>query len=218
VQRHEILPGVWRWTARHPAWRPGAKPESPADWEPDVGSVAHLAGGELVLIDPLVPDDRPELLEWLDELASRRRVHVLTTIKWHRRTRDAIVDRYGAETSRARAALPAGVLPLPLRGAGETMFWLERPRALVPGDRLMGAAGGLRLCPKSWLGYLGSGIGIEELREIVRAAVADLPVEAVLVSHGEPVLSDGARALNQLLAPTPPAAQKPLRRAGFDGP
>ena len=200
VEPREVLPDVWRWTARHPAWRPGAKSESPADWEPDVGSVAYLAGAELVLIDPLVPADRAELWGWLDEIASGRNVHVLTTIKWHRRSRELVVDRYGAETARARAAVPAGVVPLPLRGAGETMFWLERQRALVPGDRIMGRRhGGLRVCPESWLGYLDSGIGLEELRGVVRAAVTDLPVEAVLVSHGEPVLSDGAAAVERAL-------------------
>ncbi len=167
-----------------------------------MGSIAHVTGDALVLIDPLLPADRPQLLEWLDGLASERSVSVLTTIKWHRRSRDLVVERYGAETSRRRDALPAGVEAVALRRAGETMIWLERPRALVCGDRILGADGGrLRLCPESWLRYLSTGIGLLQLREIVSAAVADLPVEAVLVSHGEPVLSGGSSALRRALAP-----------------
>ena len=61
----EVLPGVWRWTARHPEWRPGAEPESPADWGPSVGSIAYPVSEALVLVDPLLPADRPALLAWL---------------------------------------------------------------------------------------------------------------------------------------------------------
>ena len=75
------------------------------------------------------------------------------------------------------------------------MFWLPEHRTLVPGDRIMGApSGGLRLCPESWLGYLPSGIGISELRRTLRPLL-ELPIERVLVSHGEPVLHGGRRAL-----------------------
>src|SRR6266516_3188755 len=56
MELRELVPGLWRWTARHPEWEPGAEPESPADWPPDVGCVACLAGENLALIDPLVPD------------------------------------------------------------------------------------------------------------------------------------------------------------------
>lgn len=198
----EIASGLWRWTARHPEWRQGATPESPADWPAEVGSIAYLASDSLVVIDPLVPGDEDRFWAWLDRLADQRgrRVAVLTTIKWHRRDRDRVVERYRASTSRARGALPAGVEPVAIRGAGETMFWLAEARALVPGDRLLGAAGGgLRLCPESWLGYLSSGITLAELRRRLRPLL-ELPVERVLVSHGEPVLSGGHGALEAALA------------------
>lgn len=192
-----IRPSLLRWTARHPAWRPGAKPESPADWPPDVGCVAYLAPDAFVLIDPLVPAGS-EARFWsaMDVLiaAYRQRVVVLTTIKFHRRSRDAFVERYGASTSRAKDTLPEGVESRPIRGAGEVIFWLPAHRALVPGDRILGGRGGLRLCPESWLGYLGSGMTLEKLRERLRPLL-ELPIEMVLVSHGEPVLSGGRDAL-----------------------
>jgi hypothetical protein len=190
-------PGLWRWTAPHPGWRPDAPAESPADWPRDVGSVLCDVPDATVLIDPLLPPDREGFLRELDARVRPRRlpVFVLTTIGFHRRSRDQLADRYGATTSRGRRALPRGVEPLPIRGAGETMFWLPDHRALVPGDRIIGApGGGLRLCPESWLGYLPSGIGIPELRGALRPLL-ELPIERVLVSHGEPVPRGGREAL-----------------------
>ena len=82
-----------------------------------------------------------------------------------------------------------------LRRAGETTFWLPDVGTLVPGDRLLGdEAGGLRVCPDSWLGYLRSGLTGAELRVLLRPLL-DLPIERVLTSHGEPVLSRGREAL-----------------------
>jgi glyoxylase-like metal-dependent hydrolase (beta-lactamase superfamily II) len=193
-----LRPGLWRWTTRHPDWVPAAQPGSPADWPPEVGSVAHAAEDALVLIDPLVPE---ELWPRLDRLVARHgpRVAVLTTIGWHRRSRDEVASRYDATTSRARSSLPRGVETIPLRGFGETMVWLPGPRALVPGDRLLGdGAGGLRLCPESWLRYLTRKPSLSELREAL-LPLLELPVELVLTSHGEPVLKRGRDALARAL-------------------
>jgi hypothetical protein len=187
VQR--IAAGLWRWTARHPEWKPGAEPESPADWPPDVGCVAYETEGAVALIGPLVVDG----WETLDELVRERPVSVLTTLDWHRRSSTETIERYGATT-----APPAGVEEMRFADAGETMFWLPVPLALVPGDRILGVAGGLRLCPESWLGYLPSRIGLGELREQLRPLL-ELPIELVLVSHGEPVLSAGREALAKAL-------------------
>ena len=147
------------------------------------------------MVDPLVPAGRePSFWAAMDGLVGRHgpRVAVVTTIQWHRRSRDAFVARYDATTSRAKDALPDGVRPVPVRRGGEVMVWLEEHGALVPGDRLIGdGAGGVRLCPPSWLNYLRTKITVAELRDAL-APVRDLPVEMVLVSHGDPVLRDGA--------------------------
>jgi hypothetical protein len=200
VQLTELRRGLCRWTARHPAWRAGARPGSPDDWPPDVGCVAYEADDALAVVDPLVPAGREEAF-WaeMDALAGRGRVCVLTTIRWHRRSRDAFVARYGASTSRARATLPAAVETRPIRGAGETMVWLPEHAALVPGDRLLGAdGGGLEICPESWLRYLESGITRVELAEALRPLL-ELPIEMVLVSHGPPVLRRGHEAVARAL-------------------
>jgi len=197
MELQELAPGLWRWTARHADAEEDPKPGSPADWPPEVGSVAYAIDDALLLIDPLVPDD---LWPQLDELALGRRVLVLTTIGWHRRSRDEVVRRYDASTSRARKNLPSGVISIPLRGAGETVVWLPGVRTLVPGDRLLGdSRGGLRVCPDSWLRYLKGSIDGTRLRVLLQP-LRDLPIERVLTSHGEPVLARGHEALRRALA------------------
>jgi len=191
----ELAPGLHRWTARHPAWESGAEPGSPADWPPEVGSVAYEGPDALVLVDPLVADWAP-----LDALVERhgRPVVVLTTMRFHGRSRGDVAERYGAELRTHTAAPPAGVRRVPIEGMDESMVYLEAPRALVPGDRLLGdGAGGVRMCPESWLRYRETGLA--ELREGLRPLL-DLPVELVLVSHGEPVLRDGRAAIAAALA------------------
>jgi hypothetical protein len=198
----QIRPGLWRWTAQHPGWVANAAPESPADWPREVGCVLCDAPDATVLIDPLLPAEDGGFLAELDDHVRGRGlpVTILTTIKFHRRDRDALAQRYSARTSRAKAAAPAGVEPLPIQGAGETMFWLSEPSALVSGDRLIGVVGGgLRLCPESWLRYLPSGITIADLAARLRPLL-DLPIESVLVSHGEPVMTGGRDALARALA------------------
>jgi hypothetical protein len=197
----ELRPGLYRWTARHPDAEADPQPGSSADWGPDVGSVAYAAPDALVLVDPLVPPDRADLRQELDGLVRRhgKPVVVLTTLQFHRRSREELVARYDASTSRAKKSLPNGVETIQIRGAGETMVWLPEHRALIPGDRLLGGdRGGLRLCPESWLRYLPSKMSQTQLRQALRP-VLDLQVDMVLVSHGQPVLSGGRKALERAL-------------------
>ena len=188
-----LAPGLHRWTARHPEWSADPEPESSADWPPDVGSVAYAAPDGLVLVDPLVAD-----WEELDALVDGRSVTVLTTLRWHARSRSEVAERYGATLLDRRDA-PAGVRRIPIERAAESMVWIEEHAALVPGDRLLGdGAGGLRMCPESWLGYLPHELTLEDLRAALRPLL-ELPVQRVLVSHGEPVLRDGREAIRAAL-------------------
>jgi hypothetical protein len=56
------------------------------------------------------------------------------------------------------------------------------------------------LCPESWLTYLPRDTrpSLAEVATRMRPLL-DLPIEMVLVSHGEPVLSDGRHALARAL-------------------
>lgn len=199
VLPQEIAPGLLRWTAPHPEWDPHAEPGSARDWDEIVGSLIYEQPSSVAFIDPLLPaEGRAELLDWFDERIAGRPVSVLTTIRWHRRDREELAERYRSTTTRVWNAVPAGVSPRPLRGAGETMFWLPAAATLVAGDRLLGdPAGGLEVCPDSWL----------KLERVDRAGLAmlmrpllELPIERVAVSHGEPVLHDGRAALARAIA------------------
>jgi hypothetical protein len=190
----EIVTGLYQWWAPHPEWTPGAEPDSGSDWEEMVGSVLYEAPHTVVLIDPQLPaDGRDELMGWLDELVAGRPVSVLTTIRWHRRDREELAARYASNGSGAWNAVPSGVVPRPLRGAGETMYWLPAVATLVAGDRLITRADGkLRLCPESWM--RSETVDRAGLAHLMRALI-ELPIERVLVSHGRPVLQDGRAAL-----------------------
>jgi hypothetical protein len=194
VDLKQVAPGLWRWTAPHPDWEPREEEDDPADWAPEVGCVAYAGRDALTLIDPLVGDGNYGAL---DELAQTTRpVAVLTTIQWHGRSGAELKQRYGASSE-----APDTVEPVEIFGAGETMFWIPEHRALVPGDRLLGdRPPGVRLCPPSWLRYL-DGFTHDDLRRALRAQLLELPIEMILVSHGEPVLHDGRAAVERALAP-----------------
>lgn len=191
TELQQVAPGLWRWTEPHPEWEEPEQEDSPADWPRDVGCVAYEAGETLVLIDPLVGADFGPL----DELAAgRQRVAILLTLPFHERSRAQLIERYDATEE-----TPTGVEAFEIAGAGETIFWIPEHRALVPGDRILGdRPPGLRVCPQSWMRYL-AGYTQDDLREELRSLL-DLPVEMVLVSHGEPVLHDGRRELERALA------------------
>lgn len=194
---------LWRWTGFH------------EDWNDVVGSVYCETADGVVLVDPLVPpEDRERFLAALDRDVARTggSVHVLVTVFWHVRSTAELVERYAARvwaptTSRAPVArragqvtdafrpgdrLPGGIEAYRTARGTEVVYWIPQHRALVPGDVLLGdGEGGLRLCPESWLPpKSGRAALVESLRPLL-----DLPVECVLVSHGAPVLENGADAL-----------------------
>jgi hypothetical protein len=196
----EIAAGLWRWTAPHPAWRADAEPGSAGDWDPNVGCVLALIAERAVFVDPLLPGDAAAFWAWCDEAVGDRPVHVLTTIRFHGRSRETIARRYGGEVVTSLRRLPPGVEALRFRAADETMFWLPAHGALVPGDRIIGAEPeGVRLCPDSWLTYLKPPLTQPQLRALLRPLL-EVPVERILVSHGAPLRSGGADALAALLS------------------
>jgi len=196
VDAAEIAPGLWRWTAPHPAWEPGAEPESVGDWPEQVGSVLFESrDGVAVVVDPQLPRDPESFWAWADARVGDRPVHVVLTLRWHGRSREAFEARYPAA-----GEPPSDVELLPFPRLEETIVWLPEPQALVPGDRIIGApGGGLRLCPQSWLGLGAERPTVDEMRELLRPLL-DLPVERVVVSHGAPVLADGRDALRGALS------------------
>lgn len=194
----EIAPGLLRWSAPHPEWNPDATPGSSGDWDPMVGSVLYELPDVVVLIDPLLPaEGREGFLAWLDERVAARPVSILTTIRWHRRDRKELAERYRANTKRVWNYLPPGVEQRRLHGAEEILFWLPGVATLVPGDSLIGGKDGeLRICPQSWLEDVRANRA--EVARMLRSLLV-LPIERVLVSHGQPTLRQGHRALERAI-------------------
>jgi glyoxylase-like metal-dependent hydrolase (beta-lactamase superfamily II) len=189
----QIAPGLRYWTAPHPEWR-GA-----TDWPEDVGCVYYEASDAIALIDPLLPDDEgDEFWAMLDAAIERLglRVTVLLTSPWHERSAPVVAERYGATVwvRESPDLLPAGVeVFAPAGGSeGQVAFFLRPHQALVVGEFFMGANGGLRVCPSPAL--IDRDAFVESLHTLL-----DLPIDYVLVSHGEPVLHDGRRRIAEAL-------------------
>jgi hypothetical protein len=202
----ELSRGLWRWSAPHPEWKPGA-PESAHDWPREVSCVLFQTSASALFIDPLLPADGKTFWQWADDCCRGRAVAVLTTVGFHSRSRDAVIERYGAASygpdadAETEQILPGGVQTFAIAPLGETVVWISSQRTLVIGDALVGVAGGgLRVCPDSWLDYAPEPITPVELRDYLRPLL-ELPVERVLVAHGEPVLERGHAALEQALEP-----------------
>ena len=191
----ELRPGLWRWAAPHPKWRPGF------DWPRDVGCIYLETRDATVLIDPLVPADEEERF-WsaLDRDVERRRlpVMVLLTCAWHRRSADVVAARYGARIWRSVGPLPREI-EVEGFAAGEwreDVFVLAEHAALVFGDVIEGdGKRGLRM-PLNW--WPPEEPRTEQVRDELRRLL-ERPIDVVLVSHGEPVLRDAHAALERAL-------------------
>jgi hypothetical protein len=192
VQVREIGTGLWYWTGLHPAWTPADG--GPDGWEQEVGCVYYEGPDAIVLFDPLVPMEDPvrfhEALESDLERAGKP-VRVLLTVDAHARSSQELAERYDGTVAElpgeGEPQLPAGV-ELAAEALEEFVFWLPEHGALVVGDLVISRGG--RLClPRTW-------IGEERWEEALRLLrpLLELPVQRVLVTHGEPVL-DGAREL-----------------------
>ncbi len=196
----ELAPGLHRWTTFR------------QEWGEDVGSVALRRGDELVLVDPLFSPEQMGRFE----PPSDAELHVVLTIHWHTRSAAEILERHPAtriwahrpdaapirrrtpvtDLFRPGERLPAGLEAYVARPRTEVVLWDPASRALIPGDVLLGGEdGGLRMCPRGWLPQSAT---IEQLREKLEPLL-ELPVEMVLVSHGEPMLEDGRDALVKAL-------------------
>ena len=183
--------GLWHWTARHPEWHPRT------EFGAAVGCYAAVEGGRTVLIDPL-------LVEGLDALVAGE-VIVAITIPYHVRDAAACIERWGGVVSGhpdVARRLPDGTPFDPDAG----LAWHRLPRgkeqalelpgfgALAFGDRIVGVDGGLRY----WSQRAVTEARAAYFRRVTAPALRpllELDAERVLVTHGEPVLRDGRRAL-----------------------
>jgi hypothetical protein len=198
----ELRPGLWTWTAPHPAWTP--EEGGPEGWDPDVRSYAYDAGDSLVLFDPLVSAAEA------GELANRRPVAVILTCRWHGRSCAELIEGLDATVHAPVEELESGVRALqyelgqdlpgdvePQIGGyeDEATLWLREHAALVTGDVFLGGERGFRVQPDSWL---AEGLTHDGLRDRLRPLL-DLPVEMLLPTHGDPILENAHETLERAI-------------------
>jgi glyoxylase-like metal-dependent hydrolase (beta-lactamase superfamily II) len=189
----ELATGLWRWTGLHPEWTPAEG--GPDGWEQEVGCYFYEGPDAVVLIDPLVPPEDPDrFFTALDRDIERagRPLRILLTVDDHRRSSTELAERYGGTIGE----LPAGV-EVALDEWGDRVYWIAAHRSLVFGDILLERSGSLEV-PRAWVGEENYDAVVEALRRLL-----DLPIERVLVTHGEPVLEDGREALAAALGILP---------------
>ena len=189
VEIVDVAPGFWIWRSEHPGWA------ADAGWEPPVTSTCVESGGEVAVLDALLPETGAEDV-WA-RLDARRPTVAAVLKPDHVRSVDLIVERYGArpfgpslfwrddipeadlEPLEPGSVLPGGLVALyDGRGRNETPLWLPEQRALVFADALTERGGELRVWATPWH---------EERVLPALTAMLDLPFEHVIVSHGEPL-------------------------------
>jgi glyoxylase-like metal-dependent hydrolase (beta-lactamase superfamily II) len=207
----ELAPGLWHWTAPHPAW------ESSEPWDQNVSSYATDDGERLLLFDPLgVPSE-------IEERAADRETAIVLTAPWHERDAQSLVERLGVPVytplpdtaeylmqtygitaeqagdgspdvvwllkeglgeARVYAAgdrLDTGIEAFPGQKPNDMVLWIESHRAVIVGDTLADHGRGLDINQR----WLGPNVTREQVVEGLRPLL-DLPVERVLATHGGP--------------------------------
>jgi glyoxylase-like metal-dependent hydrolase (beta-lactamase superfamily II) len=98
MQVSQVRPGLWRWTAPHPDWRPADG--GPGGWPPMVGCTYYEAADATILFDPLAPPegttDAARFWRALDGDMARRELPVVVFLgnDWHERSAGEVLARY----------------------------------------------------------------------------------------------------------------------------
>lgn len=172
------------WFAPHPAWEPTE------DWDENVPVVRYETDAEAVLIDPFLPPDGVFQ-------SHGKPVRVLLTQPAHYRGTGDFVERHGASVwvppnavwrhrhnPATTEELPRGVEAIELDGEPQQVVFYIRDRAtLVTGDVLSGTGGHL---------HVFADVADPERLLPSLDALADLPIDQVIIPHGDPILADGA--------------------------
>ena len=180
------------WFSPHPDWEPGE------NWAEEVPVVRYETDEEVVLIDPFLPKDGG-----FDPHG--KPVRVLLTQPAHYRGTADFVERYGASVwvppqavwrKRPNPAttneLPRGVEAIELDGEPQqVVFFIREHATLVTGDVLSGTGGRFHV-------FVDEADAERLLPSL--DALGDLPIERVIIPHGEAILTDGAARIRAAVA------------------
>jgi hypothetical protein len=197
----EIAPGLWHWTARHQLI--------------DLEVSSYYLLDERVLIDPLVP---AEGMGWFDEHGAPE--HVLLSNRHHDRDAWRFREAYRCAVHCVRSglyelegrgpvepfdfgdALPGGALACEVDAIcpDETALYISAHRALACADGVVRWPGteGLSFVPDRFM----------DDPEVTKAglrraygALLELDFDLLLLAHGDPVVGDAERELEEFLQP-----------------
>jgi len=213
-----VVSGLWRWTARHPEWHPGA-------FGAEVSSYAARTGDTLILFDPLLPEEpaaREGIVTWIDQQAPLQLI-LAVTITYHVRSVDELYERQrkrrpvsvighprvahrlGAAADVFTPLAPGGEGPAGIHALAignptrvETPFWLPRHQALVFGDAIVETGEGLRIWDQEPQTEHRLAWHQEKLLPSLQPLL-ELPVERILLTHGEPIVNGARAALRDAL-------------------
>jgi Metallo-beta-lactamase superfamily len=212
VKAVDVARGVWAWAARHPEWTPGL------GWDADVWCYLVRTEDVVLVVDPLLPPgDEREIWRRLD---AAPRLAVVLTQAAHARDAGDVARRYGVavwghEHAREKLGgagfhpvaagdeIPGGARVLGFDqepGGSGTPLYLPSHRAVAVGDVFINVDGELR----AWWGTTHAG-GRRWYDDRALPALRrwlELPIERVLVAHGEQV-SGGGDALAAALERAP---------------
>jgi hypothetical protein len=213
-----LTDGLWRWSARHPEWHPG-------EFGAEVASFAAQAGDDTLLIDPLLPPEPDEVLRTIDG-ALGARLAILITIPYHVRSAEQLWRRYRGDAETTIHGHPAAAKRLDDRSAfreiepgatlpgGATAHAIGKPRryetplhlpshhALVFGDAVAEVDGRLVVWTSTKVDAKVERFHRERFNPTLEPLL-ELDFDTVLVTHGEPLLSGGKRALHRALDAKP---------------
>ena len=191
----QVVPGVWHWSGAHPKIK--------------IHVHSYFLAGELVLIDPIVPD---EGLDWFEEHGPP--TDVLLTNRHHYRSSGLFVERFGVTVHCVREGLhefaggeglepfdvgdelPGGVIAHAVGAIcpDETALHIPAHDALALADGAVRwePGGPLAFVPDK---YMDDPERTKEgLRESYRR-LGTLDFRHLLLAHGEPVVGSGREAL-----------------------
>jgi hypothetical protein len=214
----KLTRGLWRWTARHPEWHPG-------QFGAEVASFAAQAGDTTLLIDPLLPPEPGDVLETIDGTLGDR-LAILITVPYHVRSSEELWRRYRGEAETTIHGHPAAAKRLEDRSAfrdiepgtplpaGVTALTIGKPRrhemplhlpshdALVFGDAVAEVDGRLVVWTSEKVDAKVERFYAQRFNPTLEPLL-ELDFDSVLVTHGEPLLGGGKRALRRALDAKP---------------
>jgi hypothetical protein len=214
----QLAGGLWRWTARHPEWHPG-------NFGAEVASFAAQAVDTTLLVDPLLPADPSSVLAVIDATLGQR-LAILITIPYHVRSAEELWRRYRGDAETTVHGHPAAAKRLEDRSAfraiepgvplpGDvTAHRIGKPRryemplhlpshsALVFGDAVAETGGRLVVWSADRVDAKAERFYRERFNPTLEP-LFELDFDSVLVTHGQPLLSGGKRALREALDSKP---------------